>query len=121
MENVESSQTPQKVLPDPPSSESQATKRNGHHFFPPKSAARPWQHDAQPESTMNTRAIEIRNLEEQNQALRKEAVKYHKIQHISEQLLEDVRGAAEQLRKAVLQWRKDQKTIDAEFTESNQF
>lgn len=121
MESIESSRLPQKVLPDPPSSESQATKRSGYQFPPPRSTARPRQHDSNSESVISTRAVEIRTLEEQNQAFKKELVKNYKLQVISEQLVEEVRGATEQLRKAVLKWRNDQKSIEAEFSESNQF
>jgi hypothetical protein len=121
MESIESSKSPQKALPDPPSPDSQATKRNGCHFPPPRSTARPRQHDSKSESAFSTRAVEIRTLEEQNQAFKKELVKNYKLQVISEQLVEEVRGATEQLRKAVLKWRNDQKSIDAEFSESNQF
>lgn len=121
MEHVESPIPPQKVLPDPPTPDSEATKRNGQHFLPSRSTARPLQHDSRPEPTISARALEIRSLEEHNRALQKELVKNYKMQLISDQLVEGVRGATEQLRKAVLKWRNDQKSIDAEFSQSNQF
>jgi septation ring formation regulator EzrA len=69
---------------------------------------------------INTLIMDWAQLKEENSQLKRELAYIHKLQSVSRKLLGDVRSVSERLREAVLNFRRDQKTIDYEFQEAMQ-
>ncbi|KIW86667.1 uncharacterized protein Z519_12722 [Cladophialophora bantiana CBS 173.52] len=116
MDTVEAPVIPAKDLPKPPPSGPHDIKRNGLHFPPPRSTARPGPQNSKPDTSTHT-LLQIRALEAENRRLRAEVAKNYQIELKSVKMVEDVRSAAERLKNAVLEFRKEQKYIEEEFRE----
>lgn len=68
---------------------------------------------------INIQDLETRDLKAKNKALKEELLKNYKLQRIAEKLVNDVQYATSRLKDAVLEFRKNQKLIEEEFSRDN--
>lgn len=64
---------------------------------------------------------EFRKVEYENKMLKRELEYIHKLQSANRKLLEEVQETSDCLRKAVLEFRKEQRALDREFLQDTRF
>ena len=119
MEKAESTDTPQKALPDLPTSID--SKRRGQHFSSEPSTARESRGDTEVEGDATTRANDIKVLQTQNEARRRELAYHHKLLDQMVNFAAEIETIATRLQSTILEMRDKQKDASEWFISSNQF
>ena len=119
MEKAESIDAPQKALPDLPTDRD--SKRRGQHFSSEPSTARESRRETDVEENAGTRANDIKVLQIQNEARRRELAYNHKLLDQMVNFAAEIETIATRLQSTILEMRDKQKDASEWFISSNQF